>query len=292
MDTTAETTERVRTVLVVDDEPESFSVLRKHLKAEPYKLLYTPRSKDTLSIALSESPTLILLDWVMPEMDGMATLEILKANPQVAEIPVMMFTGHYQESVHLQEALEKGAVDFLHKPVDPVVLRARLANVMRQLATQEKLLELEEREKQRLQDEVDHKKRELISQSMQRHELESLLQEVQRLVVRDSLSPTQQKVLVQRIQAHLGNHHWEGFQKHFEEVHPRFFQQLKDRHSGKPLTPTEQKLAAYLKMGLRNQEIANLLDIGKDSLNTSLHRMKKKLNLTPEESMRDFMQRL
>ncbi|HAA11175.1 MAG TPA: hypothetical protein DCE41_05510 [Cytophagales bacterium] len=279
------------TLLLVDDDAQTLLVLKEHLREGPYKLLYTPKGKDALSIVLNEEPTLILLDWVMPEMDGIQTLEVLKANPTIADIPVIMFTGMHRDSPHLQQALERGAVDFLHKPFDPVELKARIANIIRLTETTKALVEMQTRERERLQEEVAAKKRELASQAMYQHEMEKLLRDIQVYMKGGEVDEDAQKTINQRIHQQLESNSWEDFQKHFEAVNPDFFQKL-NTLEGKSLSPAEVKFAAYLRIGMRNNDIANLLGIGKDSLNTSLHRMKKKLDLATGESLRDFIQQL
>ncbi|MEL6533864.1 MAG: response regulator [Bacteroidota bacterium] len=283
--------QKVYKLLLVDDDAQILLVLNKRLQAEPYKLLYTPKGQEALGIAIKEQPDLILLDWVMPDLDGIETLEVLKAHPEVRQIPVIMFTGLHKDAAHLEQALTQGAVDFLHKPFDPIVLKARVANTIRLHEANQALLAMEQRETERLQEEIDAKTRELASQAMHQHELESLLQDVQRLIETEEMGPAERKEISQRIRQQLANNSWEEFQRHFEAVNPQFFSKL-TAMPGKPFTPAEVKYAAYLRIGLRNTDIANLLGISNDSLNTSLYRMKKKVNLTGKDSLREFIQQL
>jgi len=284
--------ESMHTLLLIDDDGKTLLALKDYLGNQAYRILYTPKGgSEALKLALNEQPTLILLDWVMPDMDGIETLQVLKANPEAAHIPVIMITGMHKEAPHLKQALEIGAVDFLTKPFDPIVLQARMANVIRLTQATQALLKVKEEEKNRLREEVEVKKRTLASQAMHSHELENLLRDVQTYVKKDSWTPEDQKHMSHRINQHLQSNSWDDFKKHFEAVNPDFFQRLQNLE-GKALSPAEIKFAAYLRVGLRNTDIASLLGIGKDSISSSLHRMKKKLALTADDSLRDFIQQI
>ena len=113
-------------VLVVDDSPTNLAILNVVLR-DVYAVVTATNGPDALNLAASEEPDLIILDIMMPGMDGYEICDRLKANPFTKEIPVMFFTAMDQEH---QEAkgLAMGAVDYLAKPVSPPIVMARVRN--------------------------------------------------------------------------------------------------------------------------------------------------------------------
>ena len=112
-------------VLLVDDSPEALGFLTEALEASGYSVLIATSGHAALSIVARISPDLILLDAVMPGMDGFETCRSLKADPVVAQVPVIFMTG-LTETEHVVKALESGGVDYLTKPINIDELRARI----------------------------------------------------------------------------------------------------------------------------------------------------------------------
>jgi adenylate cyclase len=116
-----------RTVLVVDDTPENLSLMSGLLKGD-YVVKIAPSGMRALQIANSETPPdLILLDIMMPEMDGYEVVRRLRSDPKTSEIPVIYLTA--MNSVEdEQRGLELGAVDYIAKPISPPIVLARVRN--------------------------------------------------------------------------------------------------------------------------------------------------------------------
>lgn len=134
-------TPRKPRLLVVDDEPANVQVLYQALAAE-HQVLVATHGEQALRLAHDKQPELILLDVVMPDMDGHEVCRRLKADPATRDIPVIFVTAHSDESEETR-ALDAGAVDFIAKPVNPRIVLARVrthltlkqqADVLRQLA--------------------------------------------------------------------------------------------------------------------------------------------------------------
>lgn len=114
------------TVLVVDDTPDNLSLVSGLLK-DLYKVKVANSGERGLRIASAdEAPDLILLDIMMPGMDGYAVCRQLKADPKTADIPVIFLTAKSQVEDE-QMGLEIGAVDYITKPISPPILLARVA---------------------------------------------------------------------------------------------------------------------------------------------------------------------
>ncbi|WP_084539505.1 response regulator [Halodesulfovibrio marinisediminis] len=113
------------TVLVVDDAPENIEILRTILQPQ-YKVKAARTGEKAIKIAQTTPPDMILLDVVMPEMDGYEVCRQLKVDPTTAEIPIIFITAKTSADNETQ-GFELGAVDYITKPVRPAIVKARVA---------------------------------------------------------------------------------------------------------------------------------------------------------------------
>ena len=112
-------------ILVVDDGAENRDVLQRRLERSGHAVETAEHGRKALAL-LGERPfDLVLLDVLMPELDGFAVLEAIKGDPKLRDIPVIMISA-LDEMPSIVRCIEHGAEDFLHKPFDPVLLRARI----------------------------------------------------------------------------------------------------------------------------------------------------------------------
>jgi diguanylate cyclase (GGDEF)-like protein len=111
-------------ILVVDDAMENIQILHQALKDE-HEVLFALNGEKALELALEQQPDLILLDAVMPGMDGYAVCDALNASPRLQDIPIIFVTALNQPEDETR-ALEAGAVDFISKPFNVAVVRARV----------------------------------------------------------------------------------------------------------------------------------------------------------------------
>lgn len=118
------------TILIVDDEPNVHIMLEALLEREGYNLHFASNGPDGLQKAFELTPDLILLDVMMPGMDGFAVCSRLRADPVLAEVPIIMLTALDDRKSRLR-GIEVGADDFLSKPFDNIELRARIRTITR-----------------------------------------------------------------------------------------------------------------------------------------------------------------
>lgn len=125
-------------ILVVDDQPVNIQIIHQMLNAD-YQIFMATSGAQAISLCQSNPPDLILLDVVMPELDGVATCRLLKQQPELAHIPVIFVTGmqSLEEEVVCWEA---GGADFVLKPVNAVTLKHRVKTQVK-LLQQARLLQ-------------------------------------------------------------------------------------------------------------------------------------------------------
>ncbi len=112
-------------VLIVDDKPQNIKVIATILYEKGYKISFANSGEEALAIAAKNAPDLILLDIVMPRLDGFETCRRLKMNEVTRDIPVI-FLSAINETVDIVEGFNVGAVDYIAKPVEREVLLSRL----------------------------------------------------------------------------------------------------------------------------------------------------------------------
>jgi len=116
---------RQKTVLIVDDEEDFADMIQMRLEANNYRVVVANDGQAGIEKARAEMPDAILLDVMMPGIDGFKTLHELKLDGELRDIPVIMLTAK-GESKSILRAQQSGAVDYLIKPVDSEKMLAML----------------------------------------------------------------------------------------------------------------------------------------------------------------------
>ncbi len=179
------------TVLIVDDMPNNIRTLAEIL-SDDYQVLVATNGPDALSIIASEEIAVVLLDVMMPEMDGYEVCKRIKGSPTGRKIPVIFVTA-LNEKLDEAHALSLGGIDFMTKPVHGAVVRARvrnhlaMADMMRTLELQKNQIE----ESAAFKEEVNH-----IYQTDLRGPLDHIVSMVNMLAWNTSLTKQQEELVL------------------------------------------------------------------------------------------------
>jgi two-component system alkaline phosphatase synthesis response regulator PhoP len=117
-------------ILVVDDEPDIVELVAFNLQTEGYEVITASNGLDALKQARALIPDLIVLDLMLPEMDGLSVCELLHRLPATAQIPIIMLTAWSSELSRII-GLDTGAEDYMTKPFSPRELVLRVKKALR-----------------------------------------------------------------------------------------------------------------------------------------------------------------
>lgn len=127
-------------ILVVDDEASNIEILSAALE-DQYEVCFATSGEEALDVATQVVPDLVLLDVVMPGMDGHEVCRRLKATAMLADVPVIFTTALGDHEAELR-GLEAGAIDYITKPISPAIVRARIRNHLEMKRMRDRLAEL------------------------------------------------------------------------------------------------------------------------------------------------------
>jgi len=119
-----------KVILIVDDEQTYLDTIAETLKEKKFKIVQAFNGKMGITLAKKFNPDIIIVDWEMPEMNGIEMIVELKKDQLTKDIPIIMCTGIMTSSKNLDTALQAGAVDYIRKPVEPIELTARINSAL------------------------------------------------------------------------------------------------------------------------------------------------------------------
>jgi DNA-binding response OmpR family regulator/DNA-binding CsgD family transcriptional regulator len=286
-------------ILLADDEPQNIINLFESLSPDSYRVFVASNGKCAIEQTLKQQPDAIILDWDMPEMDGMEAIKIIRATAEVKDIPIIVATGKMTSMENLRTALETGANDYIRKPYDPIEIEARLQSMISLNLEQQKSLSLQ---KEIMQQKIEESQRksEINAQALTASKMrliyqsknnETLIGELKK--IRDMVNEEAEKMiskLISKIMSDTSGINWKEFESHFEKVHPSFLSAL---HSQFPvLTSNEIELCAFIKMDMTNKEIMAITYKTDNTLKKARQRLRKKLGLGADESLYNFINKI
>lgn len=195
--------------------------------------------------------------------------------------PLLLFLGFYHVRVKMLKRQKKKL---------EILVTERTTEISQQ---NKKLIELRERERELSHAAITSKERQLATMSMTAHEKNNLLKDLEHKVsFLENRMSNEMRADFKELKKTISNGYsldnsWDSFLHNFQEVHPQFFDRLK--HDNPRLTNDDLKISAYLKIGMTNKDIANVTNLTLGSVKSKINRLKKKLDLNAEDSVRDFM---
>ena len=280
----------MKKILIVDDEADSICVCKLLLNQLNYEVVSISNPLQTIETIQQTSPDLIILDWMMPEKEGIEVLKEIKAIPELYEIPVIVSSGKRTQSNHFKDALHAGAIDLIQKPIDEIKLEARvnsalkMADYIKERREFQELIHLTALRKKDKETIVT-----TVSILQKRRQLECLKTDIIEQLT--TLSEQDQKKLIKIISKHeamANGFNWELFKHRFTELNPEFYQNLCINHP--ELSPTEQHICAYFKLGMSPKEIAVLNISTLEAVRKAVYRIRKKIKIEDKVNLGIFMQ--
>lgn len=116
-------------IIIADDDKVARLLISHRLSREGYRVITCSDGEELLSLAGNNKPVALILDLMMPIMDGYSALRALKANPALAAIPVLVLSGKNQDD-EIARCLEAGAADYIIKPFNPADLADRIRHIV------------------------------------------------------------------------------------------------------------------------------------------------------------------
>jgi PAS domain S-box-containing protein len=140
-------------ILIVDDEPKNLTVLETVLDDPDYRLVRAESADQALHALVVEEFALLILDIRLPGMNGFELAQMIKQRKKTAGVPIIFLTAYYNEDQHVLEGYGTGAVDYLVKPVNPAILRSKVA-VFAELHRKSSALVAEVTERRRVEEQL------------------------------------------------------------------------------------------------------------------------------------------
>lgn len=167
-------------ILLVDDLPENLFALELILSKEPYRCVRANSGNEALKILLHEQDfAIVLIDVQMPEMDGFETVELIREIETLKDVPIIFLTASMDSSMHIFKGYQAGAVDYMVKPLDPGVLKAKVA-IFVELYRKNIELAFQNEEKEKRAEELSNANKKLLAFTyIASHDLQEPLRKIQ-----------------------------------------------------------------------------------------------------------------
>jgi len=268
-------------LLIVDDDPYVVDFISNVLIDYNYEVLAAFDGEMTIKIVEKEMPDLIIMDWEMPKKNGIDTIKYLKCQPGISDIPVIMITGRLNNKADLKIAFDAGAIDFIHKPIEPIELIARTNSMLLLYKFYKESIRKKDWELTLLSNSINHNEKMLVEMTAL---FDHLTQSIQ---VIDEEKYIGIKAKIKNINSNLKNNSWDQFQAYFKNVYPQFIDNLLKAYP--KLSPEEIKLCHFLRMNMSSKEIASITHKEMHSIDIARYRLRKKLSLEREVKFNEFL---
>jgi two-component sensor histidine kinase/CheY-like chemotaxis protein len=178
-------------ILIVDDEPKNLTVLETVLDDSRYRIIRAESAESALLALLKHEFAVLILDVRMPGTTGFELAQMIKERKKTSEVPIIFLTAYYNEDQHVIEGYDSGAVDYLLKPINPAILRSKVAVLtelflkQRQLETTNRALSAEVAERRLIQQQLSELNETLEQRVLDRTEAHKQTEEQIRLLMNE-----------------------------------------------------------------------------------------------------------
>jgi len=263
-------------ILVVEDDNCNIQVVKFALE-DDYEVIAASNGLDAINMIPEVKPDFILLDWCMPVMDGLETLQHLKRDEVLKTIPVAMLTGSKIETEDLLLAYQYGVVDFIRKPFNMLELKARVKSMLEVSIF--------------YKTEIIRREASLTSYAIQLSEVNRFLVETAAKIQESNSKQVSNCDIINDIKhsfnAKVVNSAMKQFGEHFLNIHKDFDKNLLKAHPN--TSPAEMKLATLLRLNLNTKEISAILHQAPDSIRVSRTRLRRKFNLDSDTNLTIYL---
>ena len=267
----------LKKILIIDDEKECFEIIHDIINRD-YECKYANNYRLAQDLLAHWIPNLIILDWIMPDTDGLTILSELKLNPIYLHIPIIMITGYMTNQEDLLKAYKIGVIDFIRKPFDAFELIARVNSVCQLSFYYNEV--------------IQRKEKELLGNAIRISENIELMKDF--LSTLKTITLNKDKNLLpllddieESINSKISDINIMQFEKHFSKTYDKFFSNIISKHP--TLTKTELRICAFLRLRLSSKEIAVITHTAADSVRVARTRLRTKLMLNRDENLSTYL---
>ena len=267
-------------ILIVDDIPSNIRLMVSILDEQGYSVSYAQSGEHAINLCKKVHFDLILLDVMMPVMDGFEVCEVLKTMDATREVPVIFLTA-MTDQASILKGFEIGGVDYVTKPFSEKELLVRIRTHLDLKQTRDALAA-----------ELDFKKKIMTENALfitRRTELGNSIIDDLRMINRETHNEYGDKILtaVSKLKNMIKGQEWKEFELRFEEEHSKFRETLTRIHTD--LTPNEIKLCTFLRLDMSSKEISEITQQSVRALETARSRMRKKLGMKRSDNLVQYL---
>ena len=273
------------------------------LKSRNYEVFSISNPSKSIQTIQNTLPDLIILDWLMPQKEGIDVLKEIKQQPELNEIPVIISSGIRTHSENLHEALEYGAIDFLKKPIDEIELEARVKSAIKmydylketrilQEENHEIAIRIAEAKSELYQSQLNKKNREMLVSAVSIFQNKKLINVIKTDIFKEvelnEIHKFQVSKVLDRYENISNSINWDLFEKSFTEINDNFYNKLLTDFPH--LSNSELRLCAFFKLGLTTKEIATINYSSYEAIRKAIYRIRKKINIKEKTDLNLFFQ--
>jgi len=295
----------MRQILIINDNQAAITVQKALLEKAGYKIQSELKSVNIIETFHNIHMELIILDWHVPNKDEMEVLKEIRSYSELDNIPVIVISEIYNNTLDLKTAFESGAWDYLKKPIDEIELEARIANAFRlvdyhikemNILTTLKNIDVNiiENKADILQLELDKKDREMITVAINTIQNKKFIASLkfdlfENNVKFDIHHIRHLKKILNKYESISKSLNWDLFEKRYIELDSNFYSTLSTEFT--LLTWGELRLCGLFRIGFTIKEIAALNYSSYDTVRKSVYRIRKKLGINEKVDINLFFQK-